>query len=138
VAVHSSRHSRTTGHWDACLAFLGLAAVDLMLTHGRFFRVHDALKQWPVARRSRVPEADAIARVHEALDRAAVWYPRQAMCLSRSVVGTVMLRRWGVPAVLVIGVRKVPFYAHAWIEVADHVVNDSMKVRELYPVLERC
>ena len=55
---------------------------------------------------------------------AAAFYPRRALCLEQSLALFVALRRAGAPAVLRIGVRPVPFAAHAWVEIAGQAVNE--------------
>ncbi len=44
-------------------------------------------------------------------------------------------RRRRGPARFVVGVRPMPFLAHAWVEVAGTVVNDWPRVRQFYPPL---
>lgn len=55
---------------------------------------------------------------------AAAFYPRRALCLEQSLALFVTLRRAGAPAVLRIGVRPVPFAAHAWVELDGQAVNE--------------
>lgn len=55
---------------------------------------------------------------------AAAFYPRRALCLEQSLALFVTLRRAGAPAVLRIGVRPVPFAAHAWVELNGQAVNE--------------
>ena len=56
---------------------------------------------------------------------AAAFYPRRALCLEQSMALFVALRRAGAPAALRIGVRPLPFAAHAWVEIAGRPVNES-------------
>jgi hypothetical protein len=49
-----------------------------------------------------------------------------------------LLRRHGVAAEMVIGAQRLPFKAHAWVEVSGQVVNDKPYIPELYEVLDRC
>jgi hypothetical protein len=49
-------------------------------------------------------------------------------CLKRSLSLTAVLRSRGIDAALCLGVRKFPFSAHAWVEVGDTVVNESLSV----------
>jgi hypothetical protein len=49
-----------------------------------------------------------------------------------------MLRRNGIPAHMVIGAQKLPFKAHAWVEVEGHILNDRLASREKFLVLEEC
>jgi hypothetical protein len=55
---------------------------------------------------------------------AAAFYPRRALCLEQSLAMYVALRRAGAPVVLRIGVRPVPFAAHAWVELDGKAVNE--------------
>jgi len=50
------------------------------------------------------------------------------LCLSRSIAGLVMLRRRGISAVLLAGVKSLEdssLHAHAWIRATDGVVDWS-------------
>jgi hypothetical protein len=38
----------------------------------------------------------------------------------------------------VIGARKLPFGAHAWVEVGGEIINNHPIVQEQFAVLERC
>jgi hypothetical protein len=49
-----------------------------------------------------------------------------------------MLRENGVAAQMVIGAQKLPFKAHAWVEVDGVIVNDRLASTENFLVLERC
>lgn len=123
---------------DTMEAFAAFLAVDVAIAVGGFHRLHRRLRGAPVRGVAPSDVHATVARVNTAVDRAAIWYPRQALCLPRSAAATWMLRRRGVPAVFVIGVRKLPFYAHAWVEVGGRVVNDAPSVAEKYPAIERC
>lgn len=121
---------------DTLLAFCAFALVDLVVAVGRYRCLHAMVRRWPLIRR-RDADGGTLIRVCQAVERAAVYYPRPAPCLPRSAVTTCLLRWRGVPAQLVIGSRPLPFYAHAWVEVGGCVVNDSPKVRERYDELDR-
>lgn len=65
---------------------------------------------------------------------AAAFYPRRALCLEQSLALYVMLRKAGAPAVLRIGVRPVPFAAHAWVEIDGQAVNEPQDfITQLVP-----
>jgi hypothetical protein len=117
-------------------AFLWLAYVDAELQVRGYAFLRRRLRKYTVVR-ARPAHTDMQAEVLAAVDRASVYYPRQAKCLLRSVVATCLLRKNGVPAQMVIGCRHTPFYAHAWVEVDGIVVNDQDKVKSLYPEIER-
>jgi hypothetical protein len=65
---------------------------------------------------------------------AAAFYPRRALCLEQSLTLYVMLRKAGAPALLRIGVRPVPFAAHAWVEIDGQAVNEPQDfITQLVP-----
>lgn len=118
-------------------AFLELAVVDLTLKIGGFRALHRIVKCRPTNKNNLSPET--VPRVCAAVDRAATYYLKHALCLQRSAVATRLLRSHGVPAQMVIACRKLPFKGHAWVEVEGEVVNDNEKVQTIYrSVLERC
>jgi hypothetical protein len=117
-------------------AFLGLATINVLLRVGGFRALHYAVKRWPVNANTASPEAQQ--EVCKSVDRATNWYPSQAMCLQRSAITACLLRQYGVLAQFVVGCRKIPFKAHAWVEVEGHVINDKKQVQQFYSVLERC
>jgi len=117
-------------------AFLGLAAVDFLLKLVSFNALYNLVKRWPV--NDKGTGLEATQEIGDAVTRAITWYPKQAMCLQRSAVTTCLLRSRGVPAKLIIGCQKLPFLAHAWVEVDGEVVNDKRRVQEIHKVLESC
>ena len=119
------------------LAFLGLAAADVIMKVGGFHRLYETVRSWPVSKKTSA-NAERIGAVIAAVDRAGRYYPKHALCLQRSAVGTCLLRMAGVPAQMVMGCRKIPFRGHAWVEVNGEVVNDKPNVQIHYRVLDRC
>ena len=117
-------------------AYLKLLHFDLYLASGRFEALHRKVRSHPVTRTLRC--RDAIDRTCRAVDTACIWYWKHALCLQRSAVATCLLRDYGLPAQLVIGVQQLPFRAHAWVEIEGHVANDKAHiVKEQYKVLDR-
>jgi transglutaminase superfamily protein len=100
--------------WRATLEkFLGHAA----LTAG------DSASQLALARE--------VARLAEKAERSGT---RRPNCLERSMVLWFLLQRRGLPVELRIGARKqdARFEAHAWVELAGQVLNDSDSVHKHY------
>jgi hypothetical protein len=73
-----------------------------------------------------------------AIDLACVLYFKRVLCLQRSAATTLLLRRHGWDAEMVIGAKLLPFQSHAWVEVNGAVVNDKPYMLDIYRVLERC
>jgi Transglutaminase-like superfamily len=117
-------------------ALTGLMAFDLLLLVGNFATLHRIVRNRRVSRR-RSP-LGTTDRVCDAVNLACSWYPKRALCLQRSAVTTFLLRSCGVPAQMVIGAQKLPFKAHAWVEVDGLAVNERTDVQAIYGVWERC
>lgn len=75
--------------------------------------------------------AREVTRLAEKAERRGAVRPN---CLERSLVLWWLLRRRGLPAELRIGARKqdAHFEAHAWVELAGQVLNDSETVHKHY------
>jgi Transglutaminase-like superfamily len=117
-------------------AYLKLIHFDLYLARDNFAALHDKVRKYPV--RASTPEPEAIERINSAIDMACIWYWKEALCLQRSAATACLLKKYGVPAQMVIGAQQMPFKAHAWVEVDGRVVNDKPYTQEMYRVLDRC
>lgn len=116
---------------------LGMLLVyDVLSAFCRFRIVYSTVKGWKVhggTQGSRI-----IDQVCTAVNYACVWYPKQALCLQRSFVTTCLLRKHGVAAQMVLGAQKLPFKAHAWVEVNGRPINERSNVKVTYAVWDRC
>ncbi|WP_353072016.1 lasso peptide biosynthesis B2 protein [Tunturiibacter gelidiferens] len=73
-----------------------------------------------------------------AIDMACVFYPKHVLCLQRTAVTVLLLRRYGWNAEMVVGAQMMPFRSHAWSELDGTVVGDKPYLRDIYHELERC
>jgi Transglutaminase-like superfamily len=112
-------------YFEVVLRFRGLPGVHGIVRRQRVYPFHE-------------PSGSSAAKVCRAVDLACVFYFKQVLCLQRSAVTTVLLRRFGWKAELVIGAQVRPFKSHAWVEIGRSVVNDKPYMLELYRELERC
>jgi hypothetical protein len=117
-------------------AYLKLIYFDVYLVRGNFSALYERVRSYPTGKKAEA--ADAIERICSAVDMACIWYWKEALCLQRSAATACLLKRYGVPAQMVIGAQQMPFRAHAWVEVDNRVVNDKPYVPEIYAVLDRC
>jgi hypothetical protein len=116
-------------------AYLQLIRFDTYLKRRDFAALHDQVRSYPI-QQGTAPR-DAVQRICAAVDLASIWYWKTIACLQRSAATACLLRRYGVPAQMVIGVQQMPFKAHAWVEVEGKVVNDKPYMREMYADLDR-
>jgi Transglutaminase-like superfamily len=117
-------------------SYLKLIYFDFLLARGDFRALYDEVRTYPVRRTA--PSADRVRQICAAIDMACIWYWKEALCLQRSAATACLLKKYGVPAQLVIGAQQMPFKAHAWVEVHGHVVNDKPYMSEMYAILDRC
>jgi Transglutaminase-like superfamily len=103
---------------------------------GNFKSLYEKVKNCRCARKAWAPAVTE--RICAAIDVACIWYPKHVLCLQRSAATTCLLRSYGVPAQLLLGAQKLPFKAHAWVEVHGLVVNDKPYAREMYALLDSC
>lgn len=107
------------------VAFSVLLFFLVLLRIRRFPAAYRLIKQWPVRHRfffSGRPNASTIV---VALNRASVMLPVRTFCLTYSAALVVLLRSYGTPAELVIGVTNRPFGGHAWVESGGRVIGES-------------
>jgi len=117
-------------------AYLQLIRFDMYLARGNFAALYEKVRQYPAGKQA--PAAEAVERICTAMDMACIWYWKEALCLQRSAATACLLKKYGVPAQMVIGAQQMPFKAHAWVEVNGRVVNDKPYMPEIYGELDRC
>ena len=113
-------------------AFIEFAFYEVIRRFGGFYARHKIIRQWPIANGRSRQERPELPALCEAVHTAAVWYPKQTLCLQKASVTTSLLRQHGFPADMKIGVRKQPFHAHAWVEVDGQVVGDHQNVQKYF------
>lgn len=116
-------------------AYFELLRCDFYLACG-FRKLYAKVRDCPSGQKA--PGRDTIAEVCRAVDLASIWYWKHVLCLQRSAATVRLLKRYGIPAEMVIGVQQIPFEAHAWVEVDSRVVNDRPYMREKYALLDVC
>ena len=117
-------------------ALFQLLFFDLLFLRLNFAALHNQVRSYQLGDSIDTPEA--IERICAAVDYASICYFKPVLCLQRSAALACLLKRFGIPAQMVIGVQQRPFKAHAWVEVDNRVVGDKSYTAELYQVLDRC
>lgn len=117
-------------------ALFTLLAYDILNALCRFQTIYSMVRDLKV--NGNADGSDIVDRVCMAVNYACVWYPKQALCLQRSFVTTSLLRKHGVSANMVLGAQKLPFKAHAWVEVEGRAINERSNVQATYAVWDRC
>ncbi|MGA8429224.1 MAG: lasso peptide biosynthesis B2 protein [Candidatus Sulfotelmatobacter sp.] len=117
-------------------AFFMLMTYDVLSTLCRFQTIYSMVRGWKINRRT--GPSDLIDKIPMAVNYACVWYPKQALCLQRSFVTTYLLRKYGIAAQMVLGAQKLPFKAHAWVEVEGLAINERSDVQATYAIWDKC
>jgi hypothetical protein len=118
-------------------SWLLLFYFDWIMHSRNFERLHRIVEKETV----RPTTSDSLISVENlcrAMDYACVFNFSRVLCLQRSSATTLLFRRHGWSAELVIGAQIVPFRSHAWCEINGKVVNDKPYMPDVYTVLERC
>jgi hypothetical protein len=113
-----------------------LAYLDWVMRFRGFNELYEVVRRCAV--RQTVKQRLKSADLCRALDLASVFYLKRVLCLQRSAATTILLRRYGFHAEMVIGAQILPFKSHAWVEIDFTVVNDKPYMAEIYQVLDRC
>lgn len=117
-------------------AWMLLLYVDYIMHLRTFKELHHLIQRAKVSA-LRKPSDPSLSEVCLAVELACVFYFKRALCLQRSAVATLMLRRYGWQAQCVIGVSLFPSKQHAWVEMDCEIVNDKPYVKDQYHVLAR-
>lgn len=117
-------------------AYLNLLRFEIHLSRGSFHKLYEVVRDQRLGLCE--PQSDLIERICSAVNLASIWYWKEVFCLQRAAATVCLLKAYGIPAQLFIGVQSLPFKAHAWAEVGGRVVNDKPYVREIYAVLDCC
>src|SRR5687767_8505517 len=129
-------------HWlDVALAACALAIADVTLCTRGLPGLSALVSRCPV-RRNRKRDAESLEQVAgelcRAVDSARKHHVRPVECLPRSAALTCLLRLLaGRHAQVVIGVRRPPFAAHAWVEVDGVIVSDAPTTIRRYEAIAK-
>lgn len=121
-------------HKPRAAAFITFCFFQLIRWVGGFPARYLTVKNWPV-RKSLYPENNDVTSIFRAVDEAMTWFPKESLCLPKSAVLTCILREYSFPADMKIGIHKLPFAGHAWVEVAGDVINDHIGVKKYFQVI---
>lgn len=116
-----------------CLLRIGLA----MQGKNGMRALHDAVRAQPLIPPGNETRCDPYT-LFRAMDLACVFYLYRVLCLQRAAATTILLRRHGFSAEMVVGIKQFPFRSHAWVEVEGSIANDKPYLREIYQELQRC
>jgi len=114
-------------------ALFEMARYDVIVSSlgvGQILR-HLRRQHVPVTRRSE----DLQKAICDAVLLASCFYWKPVLCLQRSVCTTILLRKYGIGAKVVIGYRPAPFFSHSWVEVNGEVAYGSAAYRERLQIL---
>ena len=112
-----------------------LVYFEFLMSFRKFRDLHAVLAKQQVQRCSSLDQVSKES-ICSAMDYACSLYFKRVLCLHRSSATTVLLRRYGWNAELVVGVQTLPFRSHAWVEVGGTVVNDRAEIIGSYKVLK--
>jgi hypothetical protein len=94
-------------------------------------------RQTEIGRNEGSPNRQMAGELLASFFRLRIWfYTAYRYCLFDSLVLSVFLTRRRVPCTLVLGVSTRPFAAHAWVQIGECVLNDTVEHVQTYnPIL---
>lgn len=122
-------------HGGVLAGFLYLALCDFALRVWGLRGIYWLLKRNSAFQRQ-LYAVDQVKYLCHSIDAAASLYLFTAWCLTKSAAAVLLLRQYGIPSTLVLGVRKLPFRAHAWVEFKGAAIYPESAVSE-YRVIDR-
>lgn len=104
-----------------------------------YVKTHDLLLRFTKTDTSAVGDQQMIERLSRSVGLAARILPGRYRCLSKSMLLVWMLRQRGVPATLVIGIRRQEQHlsSHAWVEHRGLPVNERAEVCAGFTVIDK-
>jgi hypothetical protein len=112
-----------------------LATFLVTLRLGGFSAMRSWVKNYPL----KLPRGDdsILPTLTGAIDQVCMYSPVGTRCLARAAIGARLLRSRGFDANMVTGVQRLPFYAHAWVEVDGRPVYGGNDRVPDYMVIDR-
>ena len=107
-----------------------------LLGWARTVRALRALHPQPATSPGRVLQG--VDEVDEAVRQAATGLILNSECKERAIVAWHILRgRFGLPATLLVGIKRYPFQAHAWVEIEGRYISDHQERCQEFSVVAR-
>jgi hypothetical protein len=94
--------------------------------------------RWKGGAQGNCNRTEDIKLIALSLARAANPLPWKSLCLSRSIAAFVMLRRRGIPAAMITGVKSVDdssLFAHAWVQTAHGMIGGNSENAAFTPLV---
>jgi hypothetical protein len=119
----------------AFLASFGLALGQALLRwRSRRFADLLAWAEHPPAQRNK-PAGPDLSQLVAWFEWSLLWLPVRPLCLFRSFLLLLILRRYGLNAQWVFGVSLFPFHAHCWLAIGDMLVGEQTdRADEFMPI----
>jgi hypothetical protein len=134
--VFSGWASKMGEHITTFIALMLLFAVQAIVRMSSFHVLCTLVKRWPVIGTVSNPTLRS-ERILRAFDRAVKYTLTDTFCLRRAAATVCALRLFGVPAHLLIVVRRIPFSAHSCVEINGEIVDQLPVVDEGLRIIDR-
>lgn len=123
-----------------CAAIAIVTIAQVTLRRFGFDKLYALSARVPTAATPPASAADRSARIDltlRSVHRACRWICRRSFCVQRTAALVTLLRWQGIDAVMILGVRRPPFEAHAWTEVDGVAIGETADTIAGYTVIRR-
>jgi hypothetical protein len=124
----------------ACVAMAIVIIAHVTLRRFGFDKLYALATRVPAGTASTAPASERSARIDlvvRSVDRACRVICRRSFCVQRTTALATLLRWQGIDAVMVFGVRRPPFQAHAWTEVDGVPIGEPTGTVIRYTAIRR-
>ena len=118
-------------------ALFTLFAYDVLSTFCRFETIYSMVKRWTVASAASWSRHASTVSARRSTTPASGTRNRLFACSAPSSLRTCS-GSTASHAHMVLGAQKLPFKAHAWVEVDGQAINERSNVQATYAVWDRC
>lgn len=107
-------------------------------TFRKYTLKYSEIKEWVNDERILKKIIGEINQEFSTLDVVCAWYPRKADCIHKTLLGYRIIRKkYKLPVDMVVGIRKFPFEAHAWLKIFNYNFFDEDEKISRYKIILR-
>lgn len=121
--------------WLDFLVALFLASIITVLVKFGYMSYCFKYLIWLISKKKREQSIKRAQKHIAIVNKACQWLPYKIKCLEWALCCTITAAQKGVYIDLLIGVRCLPFMAHAWVEQQGLSIIDEIKYKDFYSVI---
>ena len=122
---------KKASYFSAAKALFTLTKVNRAIKKGGMQGLFALISKTKIIKKKIKPSDQYLETIIAAIDTATKFYPQKTYCLGWATTFVIEARKRGIDCMLKIGIQANPFYAHAWAEFENNVINDDPQVAQV-------